>query len=153
MCQDLGSDRTPPAWPLPVEDAVLVEKDVVDDGRWEVEEVGRGLANYNSAQVDKVKGLNRGYLSQLLGYADTAHVVENVTSLSGICSEQTYGMTKKLLKIENSLRYQAQLLYFPSSTRNFILSYLVHHTMLHGNSVKLLTGNSHPELAAAVAER
>ncbi|KAN0109826.1 hypothetical protein V8E52_008932 [Russula decolorans] len=153
-----------------LEDAVLVEKDVVDDGRWEVEEVGRGLANYNSAQVDKVKGLNRcvtpssalplidllrfrGYLSQLLGYADTAHVVENVTSLSGICSEQTYGMTKKLLKIENSLRYQAQLLYFPSSTRNFILSYLVHHTMLHGNSVKLLTGNSHPELAAAVAER
>ena len=31
----------------------------VDDGQWEVEEVGRGLANYNSAQVDKVKGLNR----------------------------------------------------------------------------------------------
>jgi len=61
-CQDLGSDETegvPPALPLPVEDAVLVEKDVVDDGRWEVEEVGRGLANYNSAQVDQVKGLNR----------------------------------------------------------------------------------------------
>ena len=31
----------------------------VDDGQWEVEEVGRGLANYNSAQVDQVKGLNR----------------------------------------------------------------------------------------------
>ena len=58
-CQDLGSDGTPPVLPLPVEDAVLVEKDVVDDGRWEVEEVGRGLANYNSAQVDMVKGLNR----------------------------------------------------------------------------------------------
>jgi hypothetical protein len=28
----------------------------------------------------------------------------------------------------------------PPSTRIFILSYLVHHTMLHGNSVKLLTG-------------
>jgi glutamate 5-kinase len=62
MCQDLGSDgmeRVPPALPLPVEDVVLVEKDVVDEGRWEVEEVGRGLANYNSEQVDKVKGLNR----------------------------------------------------------------------------------------------
>ena len=61
MCQD-GSDGTegvPAGLPLPVEDAVLVEKDVADDGRWEVEEVGRGLANYNSAQVDKVKGLNR----------------------------------------------------------------------------------------------
>jgi glutamate 5-kinase len=62
VCQDLGSDGTegvPPALPLPVEDVVLVEKDAVDDGQWEVEEVGRGLANYNSAQVDKVKGLNR----------------------------------------------------------------------------------------------
>jgi glutamate 5-kinase len=61
-CQDLGSDGTEgvsPPLPLPVEDAVLVEKDVVDSGRWEVEEVGRGLANYNSAQVDQVKGLNR----------------------------------------------------------------------------------------------
>ena len=102
VSQDLGSDGTegtPPVLPLPVENAVLVEKDVVDDGRWDVEEVGRGLANYNSAQVDKVKGLNRcvapsigtfpfpvidlprcsAYLSQLLGYADTEHVVENVT--------------------------------------------------------------------------
>ncbi|KAN0123937.1 glutamate 5-kinase [Russula decolorans] len=81
MYQDLGSDGTegvPPTMPLPVEDALLVEKDVVDDGSWEVEEVGRGLANYNSAQVDKVKGLNSGYLSQLLGYADTEYVVENV---------------------------------------------------------------------------
>lgn len=62
VCQDQGSEGAegvPPALPLPVEDTVLVEKDIVDDGRWEVEEVGRGLANYNSAQVDKVKGLNR----------------------------------------------------------------------------------------------
>jgi glutamate 5-kinase len=60
--QDPGSDGmegVPPGLPLPVEDAVLVEKDIVGDGQWEVEEVGRGLANYNSAQVDKVKGLNR----------------------------------------------------------------------------------------------
>jgi glutamate 5-kinase len=57
--QDLGSCGTegmPLALPFPVEDAV---KDVVDSARWEAEEVGRGLANYNSAQVDKVKGLNR----------------------------------------------------------------------------------------------
>jgi glutamate 5-kinase len=59
-CQDLGSDGTEGLLlSPPVGDTGLVEKDVVDDGQWEVEEVGRGLANYNSAQVDKVKGLNR----------------------------------------------------------------------------------------------
>jgi glutamate 5-kinase len=99
MCQDLGSDETERMLPLQEGNAVLVEKGVVDDGQWEVEEVGRGLANYNSAQVDKVKGLNRcvphslalflspllttrvfsAYLSELLGYADTEYIVENVT--------------------------------------------------------------------------
>ena len=61
-CQDLGSGGTEGVLPLVpprVGDTVLVEQSVVDDGQWEVEEVGRGLANYNSAQVDKVKGLNR----------------------------------------------------------------------------------------------
>ena len=54
--QNLGPDETEGVIPqLP-----LAEGDtMVDDGQWEVEEVGRGLANYNSAQVDKVKGLNR----------------------------------------------------------------------------------------------
>jgi glutamate 5-kinase len=43
---------------------MLSEKGAVDEEQWEVEEVGRGLANYNSAQVDKVKGLNR-YVDQV----------------------------------------------------------------------------------------
>lgn len=43
---------------VPEDDVVLVEKaDGVDYG--EVVEVGRGLANYNYAQIDRVKGLNR----------------------------------------------------------------------------------------------
>lgn len=57
-------------------------------------EVGRGLANYNSVQISKVKGLNRyvasfcliflihrysSYISQMLGYADSEYVVENIT--------------------------------------------------------------------------
>lgn len=61
-CQDLGSGGTeevPPLVPPQVRDTMLVEQGVVDDGQWEVKEVGRGLANYNSAQVEKVKGLNR----------------------------------------------------------------------------------------------
>jgi glutamate 5-kinase len=59
--QDLGPDETEtPEGVLPQSPPPLAERDaVVDDGQWEVEEVGRGLANYNSAQVDKVKGLNR----------------------------------------------------------------------------------------------
>ncbi|KAJ7099502.1 glutamate 5-kinase [Mycena belliarum] len=45
----------------------------------DVVEVGRGLANYNSAQIQKVKGLNSSYMPQLLGYADSEYVVENIT--------------------------------------------------------------------------
>ncbi|KAJ7169153.1 glutamate 5-kinase [Mycena crocata] len=45
----------------------------------DVVEVGRGLANYNSAQILKVKGLNSSYMPQLLGYADSEYVVENIT--------------------------------------------------------------------------
>lgn len=64
---------------------------------WEVKEVGRGLANYNSVQISRIKGLNRyvgvsstmaalltrwfrsARIPQLLGYADTEYVVENIT--------------------------------------------------------------------------
>ncbi|KAJ7647768.1 glutamate 5-kinase [Roridomyces roridus] len=45
----------------------------------DVIEVGRGQANYNSAQMAKVKGLNSSYIAQLLGYADSEYVVENIT--------------------------------------------------------------------------
>lgn len=45
----------------------------------ETVEVGRGLANYNSVQIARVKGLNSSYISQLLGYADSEYVVENIT--------------------------------------------------------------------------
>jgi len=59
------------------EDVVLLDKEVLDEG--DVVEVGRGLANYNSAQISRVKGLNSSYLTQLLGYADSEYVVENIT--------------------------------------------------------------------------
>lgn len=46
--------------PLPEEDTVVIERDAAhDSAEWELEEVGRGLANYNSAQIDRVKGLRR----------------------------------------------------------------------------------------------
>ncbi|KAH6919223.1 glutamate 5-kinase [Coprinopsis sp. MPI-PUGE-AT-0042] len=49
----------------------LTEEDVV--------EVGRGLANFNSSQVSRVKGLKSSQLSAILGYADSEYVVEHVT--------------------------------------------------------------------------
>jgi len=50
---------------------VFLEADVI--------EVGRGLTNYNSAQIMAVKGLNSSLLPQVLGYADSEFVVENIT--------------------------------------------------------------------------
>ncbi|KAL4065153.1 Aspartate/glutamate/uridylate kinase [Scleroderma citrinum] len=52
---------------------------VAESDSWEVREVGRGLANYNSVQISRVKGLNSSRIAQVLGYADTEHVVENIT--------------------------------------------------------------------------
>ena len=72
--------------------------EVEESDAWEVKEVGRGLANYNSVQISRVKGLNRyvgittaitarltswfpsARIPQLLGYADTEYVVENITT-------------------------------------------------------------------------
>ncbi|KZT03469.1 glutamate 5-kinase [Laetiporus sulphureus 93-53] len=64
---------------LPEEEPTLLEKPADETEAWEVEEVGRGLANYNSAQIARVKGLKSSYIPQLLGYADSEYVVENIT--------------------------------------------------------------------------
>jgi len=45
----------------------------------DVIEIGRGLANYNYAQILAVKGMNSSLLPQVLGYADSEYVVENIT--------------------------------------------------------------------------
>ncbi|KIM87360.1 hypothetical protein PILCRDRAFT_814864 [Piloderma croceum F 1598] len=59
------------------EDVLVVKEDV--SITWEEVEVGRGLANYNSAQITKVKGLNSSYISQLLEYNDSDYVVESIS--------------------------------------------------------------------------
>ncbi|KAI0373195.1 glutamate 5-kinase [Pilatotrama ljubarskyi] len=64
--------------PLPEDDTVVIERPDAT-AEWELEEVGRGLANYNSAQIERVKGLRSSYIPQLLGYADSEYVVENIT--------------------------------------------------------------------------
>ncbi|KAL5512020.1 PRO1 [Sanghuangporus vaninii] len=54
------------------------EDEDTDDG-WDVIEVGRGLANYNSAQIRRVKGMKSSNIPHVLGYADSEYVVENIT--------------------------------------------------------------------------
>ncbi|KAF8321782.1 glutamate 5-kinase [Clavulina sp. PMI_390] len=49
------------------------------DAEWEHIEVGRGLANYNSVEIRKVRGAKSSQLATLLGYADSEYVVENIT--------------------------------------------------------------------------
>ena len=72
----------------------LNEREDEEEG-WELLEVGRGLANYNWAEIKRLKGLKRcvaselafnyskvrhsAYITQLLGYADSEYVVENIT--------------------------------------------------------------------------
>ncbi|KAF7799699.1 hypothetical protein EIP86_010941 [Pleurotus ostreatoroseus] len=80
----LRDDDTTPSTSLktlPEEDHVLLfsEAEHHESDTWELEEVGRGLANYNSAQIARIKGLKSGYIPQVLGYADSEYVVENIT--------------------------------------------------------------------------
>ncbi|KAF9036871.1 Aspartate/glutamate/uridylate kinase [Panaeolus papilionaceus] len=68
-----------------MEDLARQEKAKEQDGGSEgfregdIVEVGRGLANYNSAQIMAVKGMNSSMLPRVLGYADSEYVVENIT--------------------------------------------------------------------------
>ena len=77
--------------------AASLNNEVDESEEWEIEEVGRGLANYNSAQIARVKGMKRcgcerlgsdylyssrpysSFIAQNFGYADSEYVVENIT--------------------------------------------------------------------------
>jgi len=62
---------------LPEEDLVLLDRKQLSED--DVVEVGRGLANYNSAHILRVRGLNSSQIPPMLGYADSEYVVENIT--------------------------------------------------------------------------
>ncbi|GAA6019627.1 hypothetical protein JCM11491_002831 [Sporobolomyces phaffii] len=55
------------------------EEDAVED----VFEFGRGLSNYNSVEIDRVKGLKSSDIEKVLGYHEAEHVVEHVVELRG----------------------------------------------------------------------
>lgn len=65
-----------------------------DSAEWELVEIGRGLANYNSIECERIKGLNRyvsrprtnplsdailsSQISQVLGYVDSDYIVDEL---------------------------------------------------------------------------
>ncbi|KAG8704583.1 hypothetical protein FRC12_013771 [Ceratobasidium sp. 428] len=73
--QDRDQSRTP----LPGDISTQASEVTKADDEWELVEVGRGLANYNSAEITKIMGQKSSQIVNLLGYADSEYVVENVT--------------------------------------------------------------------------
>ncbi|GAA5916826.1 hypothetical protein JCM6882_006364 [Rhodosporidiobolus microsporus] len=60
------------------------EKVVEHEGSEEIVEFGRGLTNYNSLEIDRVKGLKSSEIERTLGYIESEHVVESVISLRAL---------------------------------------------------------------------
>lgn len=54
IVDDLASDAQ-----TIIDDDFHTAEEVEESNTWEVKEVGRGLANYNSVQISRIKGLNR----------------------------------------------------------------------------------------------
>lgn len=51
------------------------------DDEWEEVEVGKGLAQYNSVEIDRIKGMKSSHIEQVLGYSESEHVVESIALL------------------------------------------------------------------------
>ncbi|PWN37161.1 glutamate 5-kinase [Meira miltonrushii] len=45
---------------------------------WELIEIGRGLANYNSIECERIKGLNSSQIVDVLGYTESDYVVDEL---------------------------------------------------------------------------
>ncbi|WWC58373.1 glutamate 5-kinase [Kwoniella dejecticola CBS 10117] len=48
---------------------------------WEEVEIGKGLAQYNSVEIDRIKGLKSAHIETVLGYSESEHVVDSITFL------------------------------------------------------------------------
>ncbi|BGP37768.1 Glutamate 5-kinase [Rhodotorula kratochvilovae] len=51
------------------------------EGEEEIHEFGRGLTNYNSIEIDRVKGLRSSDIERVLSHYDAEHVVESIVEL------------------------------------------------------------------------
>lgn len=100
---------------VPNDDIVLMEKGKEEITEADVVEVGRGLANYNSAQITRIKGLNR--YGQCL-----FHLINKTEIWQALVSHSCWDMQIRnmLLKISRSafaLRVVAVLLFSLSKQR------------------------------------
>jgi len=50
-----------------------------DHEEWQDLEIGKGLALYNSSEIDRIKGHKSADIEKLLGYSETAHVIDSIT--------------------------------------------------------------------------
>ncbi|KAL1411892.1 Glutamate 5-kinase [Vanrija albida] len=48
---------------------------------WEEIEVGKGLAQYNSVEIDRIKGMKSSHIEQVLGYSESEHAVDSIALL------------------------------------------------------------------------
>ncbi|WWC99438.1 glutamate 5-kinase [Kwoniella sp. B9012] len=48
---------------------------------WEEVEIGKGLAQYNSVEIDRIKGIKSAHIENVLGYSESEHVVDSITFL------------------------------------------------------------------------
>ncbi|KAG6331230.1 hypothetical protein ID866_7860 [Astraeus odoratus] len=78
---------------------------VEESDSWEVKEVGRGLANYNSVQIARVKGLNSSRIPQLLGHPELAQTVADRLNVPLTpCMPQKFSNGEINVKIAESIR-------------------------------------------------
>ncbi|BEI98867.1 hypothetical protein CcaverHIS631_0311660 [Cutaneotrichosporon cavernicola] len=60
--------------------AAAVNATPVED-EWEEVEVGKGLAQYNSLEIERIKGMKSRHIEQVLGYSESEHVVDSIALL------------------------------------------------------------------------
>ncbi|KAL7420130.1 Glutamate 5-kinase [Cryptotrichosporon argae] len=57
--------------------------DPADLPEWEEVEVGKGLAQYNSLDIDRCKGLKSAHIERIIGYSESEHVVDSIALIHG----------------------------------------------------------------------
>ncbi|UZJ51093.1 hypothetical protein CBS101457_000413 [Exobasidium rhododendri] len=56
----------------------LTDTHSAPEEEWELVEVGRGLANYNSIESERIKGIKSSKIATVLGYADSDYIVDQL---------------------------------------------------------------------------
>lgn len=69
--------------------AAAAKRELVLKPHERVVEFGRGLTNYNSAEIERVKGLPSREIERVLGYVEAEHVVESVVELRSTSGRTT----------------------------------------------------------------